>query len=317
MKMSDIPFGTTDWSQVPETLHPGTTGQATWRTQNFGGIRVRMVTYSPGYLADHWCSKGHILLCLEGELTTELEDSRTFVLEARHELSGCRRRRTAPLPHHGRRQAIHRRLRTCPTWLRSITELEASAKAALGPALVASHDRPWRTDVDRRPRRHHRRADQAARRRPLPVRDPDRHLRRRLSGAAEPLRRRLPPAVGAQELAPARQARNQRGRRRWRASFRSIRPPTGSSAKPTTCTASCSPATPTCAACSPTTASKAIRCARTFPLTGHVEVRYDDEAKRVVYEPVKLTQDFRSFDFESPWEAAKYVLPGDEKAAKQ
>ncbi len=51
-----------------------------------------------------------------------------------------------------------------------------------------------------------------------------------------------------------------------------------------------------------------------FPLTGHVEVRYDDEAKRVVYEPVKLTQDFRSFDFESPWEAARYVLPGDEKA---
>ena len=51
-----------------------------------------------------------------------------------------------------------------------------------------------------------------------------------------------------------------------------------------------------------------------FPLTGHVEVRYDDEAKRVVYEPVKLTQDFRSFDFESPWEAAKYILPGDEKA---
>jgi NADH-quinone oxidoreductase subunit C len=54
-----------------------------------------------------------------------------------------------------------------------------------------------------------------------------------------------------------------------------------------------------------------------FPLTGHVEVRYDDEAKRVVYEPVKLAQDFRSFDFESPWEAASYVLPGDEKATKQ
>jgi NADH-quinone oxidoreductase subunit C len=51
-----------------------------------------------------------------------------------------------------------------------------------------------------------------------------------------------------------------------------------------------------------------------FPLTGHVEVRYDDEAKRVVYEPVKLAQDFRSFDFESPWEAASYILPGDEKA---
>ena len=51
-----------------------------------------------------------------------------------------------------------------------------------------------------------------------------------------------------------------------------------------------------------------------FPLTGYVEVRYDDEEKRVVYEPVKLTQDFRSFDFMSPWEGAKYILPGDEKA---
>ena len=53
-----------------------------------------------------------------------------------------------------------------------------------------------------------------------------------------------------------------------------------------------------------------------FPLTGHVEVRYDDELKRVVYEPVKLTQEFRSFDFESPWEGTQYVLPGDEKAAQ-
>lgn len=51
-----------------------------------------------------------------------------------------------------------------------------------------------------------------------------------------------------------------------------------------------------------------------FPTTGYVEVRYDDEQKRVVYEPVKLTQEFRSFDFLSPWEGAKYVLPGDEKA---
>lgn len=53
-----------------------------------------------------------------------------------------------------------------------------------------------------------------------------------------------------------------------------------------------------------------------FPLTGNVEVRYDDEKKRVVYEPVKLTQDFRTFDFESPWEGAEYLLPGDEKATK-
>ena len=54
-----------------------------------------------------------------------------------------------------------------------------------------------------------------------------------------------------------------------------------------------------------------------FPLTGFVEVRYDDEEKRVVYEPVKLVQDFRKFDFMSPWEGAKHILPGDEKAAKQ
>ena len=52
-----------------------------------------------------------------------------------------------------------------------------------------------------------------------------------------------------------------------------------------------------------------------FPLTGYVEVRYDDEKKRVVYEPVKLTQEFRAFDFESPWEGPNYVLPGDEKAS--
>jgi NADH-quinone oxidoreductase subunit C len=54
-----------------------------------------------------------------------------------------------------------------------------------------------------------------------------------------------------------------------------------------------------------------------FPMTGYVEVRYDDEQKRVVYEPVKLTQDFRSFDFLSPWEGAEYLLPGDEKAIEK
>ena len=53
-----------------------------------------------------------------------------------------------------------------------------------------------------------------------------------------------------------------------------------------------------------------------FPLTGYVEVRYDDDLKRVVYEPTRLTQEFRSFDFESPWEGTDYVLPGDEKAGK-
>ena len=80
MKMDSIPFGTTDWSAVPPTKHAGVTGQALWRTQQFGDIRVRMLEYSPGYLADHWCEKGHILLCLEGRLETELADGRKFVL---------------------------------------------------------------------------------------------------------------------------------------------------------------------------------------------------------------------------------------------
>src|SRR5690242_13820084 len=78
--MNDIPFVTTDWSAVPRTEKRGTSGTAYWRTREFGGIRVRMVEYTPGYLADHWCTKGHILLCLDGELHTELADGRTFIL---------------------------------------------------------------------------------------------------------------------------------------------------------------------------------------------------------------------------------------------
>jgi quercetin dioxygenase-like cupin family protein len=80
MKISDIPFGITDWSSVPLTEHDGETGKALWRTQVFGDIRVRLVEYTPGYLADHWCEKGHILLCLEGRLETELADGRKFIL---------------------------------------------------------------------------------------------------------------------------------------------------------------------------------------------------------------------------------------------
>jgi hypothetical protein len=82
MQMSAIPFGTTDWSKIERTEHKGITGLAYWRTQHFGEIRVRMVEYTPGYLADHWCVKGHILLCTEGELHTELEDGRKFTLSA-------------------------------------------------------------------------------------------------------------------------------------------------------------------------------------------------------------------------------------------
>ena len=80
MDMTNIPFGVTDWNTVEPTEHPGITGMAIWRTRQFGDIRVRMVEYSPGYVADHWCEKGHILLCLDGRLETELADGRTFVL---------------------------------------------------------------------------------------------------------------------------------------------------------------------------------------------------------------------------------------------
>ena len=86
MRMQDIPFGTTDWSAVEPTIHKGDTGTATWRTREFGSegnrIRVRMVEYSAGYSADHWCEKGHILLCLEGEMTTTLKDGRKFHMKA-------------------------------------------------------------------------------------------------------------------------------------------------------------------------------------------------------------------------------------------
>jgi quercetin dioxygenase-like cupin family protein len=80
MQMNDIPFGTTDWSTVEPTEHAGERGHAYWRTRQFGAIRVRMVEYTPGYVADHWCTKGHILLCVEGELHTELADGRRFTL---------------------------------------------------------------------------------------------------------------------------------------------------------------------------------------------------------------------------------------------
>ena len=81
MEMAASAFSTTDRSEVPATEHAGDSGKALWRTSNFGEIRVRMVEYSPGYEADHWCAKGHVLLCLEGELVTRLADRRTFTLK--------------------------------------------------------------------------------------------------------------------------------------------------------------------------------------------------------------------------------------------
>ena len=82
MRIDHVPFVTTDWASIPSTRHPGASGEALWRTFEAGNVRVRMVEYSPGYVADHWCSRGHVLLVLEGELETELQDGRTFTLTA-------------------------------------------------------------------------------------------------------------------------------------------------------------------------------------------------------------------------------------------
>jgi quercetin dioxygenase-like cupin family protein len=82
MKLEDIPFETLDWTRIPPTNHPGETGHATWQTREVGNVRVRIVRYSAGYLADHWCERGHVIHVLDGELTTELRDGRTFVVAA-------------------------------------------------------------------------------------------------------------------------------------------------------------------------------------------------------------------------------------------
>ena len=84
MNIANLPFGTIDWSQVEITTHAGVSGEARWRTRHFGNVRLRMLEYSPGYVADHWCTKGHFLLCLEGELETELADGRRFTLTPGH-----------------------------------------------------------------------------------------------------------------------------------------------------------------------------------------------------------------------------------------
>ncbi|MEO8335248.1 MAG: DHCW motif cupin fold protein [bacterium] len=80
MQFTEIPFGITDWGTVDVTEQAGESGWARARVRQFGNVRVRMVEYSAGYRADHWCEKGHILLCLAGEMETELADGRTFHL---------------------------------------------------------------------------------------------------------------------------------------------------------------------------------------------------------------------------------------------
>jgi hypothetical protein len=80
--MANIPFRAVDWNSVEKTVHPGEKGTAFWQTLQFSGLRVRLVEYSAGYLADHWCEKGHIVYCLEGSFVSELSTGEEFSLSA-------------------------------------------------------------------------------------------------------------------------------------------------------------------------------------------------------------------------------------------
>jgi quercetin dioxygenase-like cupin family protein len=77
---TDIPFQTINWDVVPKEEFKGEKGTAIWQTIQFDGLRIRIVEYSPGYVADHWCKKGHVIHCLSGEFTSELQDGQQFTL---------------------------------------------------------------------------------------------------------------------------------------------------------------------------------------------------------------------------------------------
>lgn len=82
MQLPPLPFTKVDWNALPGSEHPGAPGVALWRTLNNGDVRMRVVEYSPGYVADHWCDRGHVIYVLEGELETELKDGRRFTFSA-------------------------------------------------------------------------------------------------------------------------------------------------------------------------------------------------------------------------------------------
>lgn len=81
MKLPTSIFEVVDWANEPRTEHRGESGIAYWRTRMLGDIRIRMVEYTAGYVADHWCDRGHILFVVEGDLTSELRDGRKFHLK--------------------------------------------------------------------------------------------------------------------------------------------------------------------------------------------------------------------------------------------
>ena len=78
--MSHIPFQTIDFSTIKKTEHAGESGTAWWQTMQFDGLRIRLVEYPKGYLANHWCEKGHVVYCLEGSFVSELKNGTSFQL---------------------------------------------------------------------------------------------------------------------------------------------------------------------------------------------------------------------------------------------
>ena len=80
MNTPSIPFQVTDWAEIPATEYPGESGTAFWRTLKFGSLRVRLVDYSPDFLSDHWCKRGHIMFVVSGVLEIELADGQVFRL---------------------------------------------------------------------------------------------------------------------------------------------------------------------------------------------------------------------------------------------
>lgn len=80
MSTQNIPYEVINWDSVPKEEHKGEQGTSFWQVKQYQGLRVRMVEYTPGYIADHWCKKGHIVHCLEGEVTSELENGESSVL---------------------------------------------------------------------------------------------------------------------------------------------------------------------------------------------------------------------------------------------
>lgn len=82
MNNKNIPFQTIDWSNIPKTEHKGKSGIAYWQTLQFDGLRVRVVQYSENYVANHWCEKGHIVYCLEGEVINEQKNGESSILKA-------------------------------------------------------------------------------------------------------------------------------------------------------------------------------------------------------------------------------------------